>query len=217
MRLRASTRSRSRSPNRVARLLAGGHAVRAHDALLDGGDGLGPLVLGDLERAGHHAVTAAHALGGVVDDRAFLGLGECLDGTDGDARRVEAVHAEVAHVLVLAGIGLHGHVGVLLVRGLFDLGHLVVVGEAVLGGAGLLALQAADAGRRVIEDCFAHGFLPLADAARRSQLTRTSQLATLGAAGGQGSPGGQSWRAAWLAAPRELRAGSCEPDPRLTS
>src|SRR5574342_32846 len=49
----------------------------AEGALLHRGDGLGVLVLGDLEGAGHQAVAAAHAALRVVGDRA---AGELVEG-----------------------------------------------------------------------------------------------------------------------------------------
>src|SRR5207244_351712 len=144
---------------RARGLLAGQDAVGAHDALAHARDRLRPLVLRHAERTRHHAVAAAHALVGVVRDRTFLMLDERADGADRDAGRIEAVHAELAHVL-LAAVGV-GDVGELVIRGALLLADGVGVGVLVLLGARLLALLAVDAERGVVEDRFGHGALRL--------------------------------------------------------
>ena len=76
---------------RASHLEAG---VVAEDALLDHRVGHALVVVArDVERAGDHAVAAADADLGVVDDRAFLGLGVGVDEAGGEAGRLVAVVA----------------------------------------------------------------------------------------------------------------------------
>src|SRR6266540_2536680 len=75
------------------RLQPGGLARRAERALADPRGERVVLVLGNLERAGHHAVPAAHALARIVGDRPLGLLVEGPDRTRGGARGRDAVHA----------------------------------------------------------------------------------------------------------------------------
>ena len=125
-------------------------AAGAHDALSDDGHGAIPLVLGHGEGAGHHAVAAAHALGGIVDDGALRGLHQGPHRADGHAGGHVAVHAEAADIqpgpLLDRGPGVGG--GLRLHR----------PGELVLLLAGAAAGSAVDAAGGVEEKSHAHGF-----------------------------------------------------------
>src|SRR5271166_3610597 len=122
-------------------LLSGGNAVRAHNAFAHPRIQRSPFVLGLAEGTGGHAVTASDALPHVVDHGAFWRLVEGSDGADRGTGGMFAMHAQAAHELVAAG---HDG-GVLVLRLLLFGGDGIVVGELVLGGAGLLTLLAADA------------------------------------------------------------------------
>ena len=140
----------------AGRLLTSGHALAAHDALADARNRLLPLILGHPERASCHAIAATHAHALVVSHRAQGGLLQRSHRTDRSARRIIAVHAQLAHELVVLG----NDGGELVGRGIFLGSNLVVVGQAVFRGACLLALPAADAFGRIVEDSFAHELSP---------------------------------------------------------
>ncbi len=124
---------------RLALGLAGGAEV----ALDDRGHRVVPLVLGNAERAGLHAVAAAHAAAGVVDDRAFRRLAEGLDRADADAGGRHAVPAELADVDAVR-LGERGQ------RRRRQPGDRVgVTGQVVGDEAGGDALLAADAAGQV--------------------------------------------------------------------
>ena len=73
--------------------LTAGEGVVAQDALADPGDGRVPLVPGHAERAGHHAVAAAHADVGVVGHGPGLGGVQGAHRTGGGAGGIQAVPA----------------------------------------------------------------------------------------------------------------------------
>src|SRR5271157_2264908 len=133
--------------------LAGGDAWSTHDALADAGNGLVPFVLGNAKGASGHAVTASHALVLVVGDWAERGLFQRTDRTNRSAGRIVAVHAELAHELVV--LGEDG--SVLMGRGYILFCNFVIVRQAVFGGAGLFALLAADAHGGIVKNSHAHG------------------------------------------------------------
>ena len=83
--------------------LSGSDAIGTHDALLNLGKNLAPLVFGDAEGAGDHAVAAAHATTFFVNDGAGRGLVQSTDGTNGGACRIFTVHAHPAHELIVLG------------------------------------------------------------------------------------------------------------------
>ena len=96
---------------------------------------------GNAEGTGRHAVTAANALPHVVDHRPLFSLVEGPHRADRGTGGVLAVHAQPPHELV--AVSQDG--GVFVLRLLLLGGNAVVVGELVLGSAGLLTLLAADA------------------------------------------------------------------------
>src|SRR5574340_1515152 len=69
--------------------------VGAEIAFLDERQRFFPLRLGDVERAGSHAVAAADAALLVIDDRAALQLFQRRNRADRHTRRFDAVHALV--------------------------------------------------------------------------------------------------------------------------
>ena len=120
----------------ACRLLAGHHAVRAHNAFADSRIQRVPFVLGLGKRAGRHAIAAADTLPDVVDDRTLLGLMHGADGTNRRASRMLTVHAQAAHEFVVLGENDR----VFMLR-LHRFGcHFVVVGQLVLLGAGAFTL-----------------------------------------------------------------------------
>ena len=131
----------------TSRLLAGLHAIRAHNALADPGIPRVPLVLWLVERAGHHAIPATNTLPDVVYDWAFLCLMEGSNWASRCASWMLAMHAEPPHEFVVPG---HDD-GVLMFR-LHRLGcYFVVVGQLILLRARTLALFATDAHRCVVQ------------------------------------------------------------------
>ncbi len=141
---------------RASRLFAGSHALAAHDAFAHAGNGFFPFILGHAKRAGRHAIAASHALALVVGNRAESRFLQRADGADRSAGRVVAVHAQLAHELVVLGQD-----GSVFVGRRYLLGrNLIVVRQAVFGGAGLFALLAADALGGIVEDSFAHELSP---------------------------------------------------------
>src|ERR1019366_9155776 len=136
-------------------------ASRTEGALLDEGRHARELVLRDSEGAHDHAVAAAEAAVGVVDDRPIGGLLERLDDAPRGAGRLDAVHALHLREAILAGGALlgaflddrEGRWARHALRGEHGVipGHLGA-GERVRLGARGLAAPAADAARRVHKD-----------------------------------------------------------------
>jgi len=146
-------------------LLAALNLIVAHGALHHArGQRIAILVRGDVERAGHHAVAAAHAHRRVVGDRAVGVLGEGVHEAHRGAGRFLAVVALhlAEHRTILAAVLVHDRIS-LLIRA-----ALVVqqgeIGEGLGRGRQLvhlvapgLALAAAAAARLVEQDALGLG------------------------------------------------------------
>src|SRR5581483_5190980 len=72
---------------------SGSHTIGAHRALLHTGKDFVPLVLGDAEGTGHHAIAAAHATVLVVNHWTSCGLAQGTDRAHRSTGRIGAVHA----------------------------------------------------------------------------------------------------------------------------
>ena len=145
------------------------------------GQGGFPFIARNAERAGHHAIPAAHAFVGIVNHRPRRGLVQRAHGTNRRAGGFLAVHAESPHENAAMRLDHIQRVG-----GQFAVHFAVALGEGdevilaqrlcwqILGSAGLIegkivhdltgcsAGSTADAFRCVDENGFAH-FLNISD------------------------------------------------------
>src|ERR1017187_725737 len=149
---------------RASRLFSVSYAFAAHNALAHAGYRFVPFVLGHAEGTSRHAVAASHATALVVSDGPERGLLHRAHWAYRGARRVVAVHAQLAHELVV----LDHDRRVFARRCKLLGGDAVIVRQAVFGGAGLLALLAADAQGCIVEDSLTHAFLHIAQRAGRT-------------------------------------------------
>src|ERR1035441_1734020 len=102
----AAHRGAHRTGLGARRLLALALPLRAHIALAHLRQALVPLVGGHLERAGLHAISAAHALIRVVYYRPQRRLLQRAHGTHRSTRRLLAIHAQPTAVML--AVGFHG-------------------------------------------------------------------------------------------------------------
>src|ERR1022692_5293942 len=86
---------------RASRLFSVSYAFAAHNALAHAGYRFVPFVLGHAEGTSRHAVAASHATALVVSDGPERGLLHRAHWAYRGARRVVAVHAQLAHELVV--------------------------------------------------------------------------------------------------------------------
>src|SRR6185369_14954503 len=133
-------------------LLTGLEPIRTHDAFANLRIQCSPLVLGNRERAGSHAISAADALVGVIDNRASSRLVKRAHRTRRSARGLFAMLAKATHVLLV----MVEDDGELMFRLNGFSRHLVVVGQVVVRRTGGFALCAVDAESWVIQNGLTH-------------------------------------------------------------
>ncbi len=143
----AADRGAHRAGFRARGLLALALPLVAHVALAHLRQALVPFVGRHLERAGLHAIAAAHALVGVVDHRSQGRLLQRAHRAHRRARRLLAVHAQAAAVALAVGFHRRQLVG----RDRLFRGDLVVVRQPPALGAAAFAGLAADAKGAVVQ------------------------------------------------------------------